>query len=218
MRQTMLTANEMKAVDKNAAWLGMSPLQLMENAGHAVAEIVAGYLNVNTVKYAVSGDRKKETFETAGKKSGSLLKTVPFAGVSALLETSITSPSASSAAAQVLFFAGLGNNGGDTFVAARHLADLNISSVIFLFGAFDKIKTQEARQNYKLLSQTSLVTTVEINSEFEMRKAWEKYGKNASVIVDGIFGTGFFGDVKGMGKAAVSHINSQKKKKSVKLQ
>ncbi|MCL2142234.1 MAG: NAD(P)H-hydrate dehydratase [Methanimicrococcus sp.] len=210
MRQTILTANEMKAVDKNAAWLGMSPLQLMENAGHAVSEVVAGHLNVNTVKYAVTGSRKKETFETASKKSGSILKTIPSADMPALLDTHIIS----SAPIKVLFFAGLGNNGGDTFVAARHLADLNISSVIFLFGTPDKIKTREAQQNYNLLSQTSFVTTVEINSEFEMGKAWEKYGKEASVIVDGIFGTGFSGEVKGMEKAAISQINSQKKKRS----
>ena len=210
MRQTILTANEMRAIDKNTAWLGMSPLQLMENAGHAVSEVVAGHLNVNTVKYALTGSRKKETFETASKKSGSILKTIPSADMPALLDTHILS----SAPIKVLFFAGLGNNGGDTFVAARHLADLNISSVIFLFGTPDKIKTREAQQNYNLLSQTSFTTTVEINSEFEMGKAWEKYGKEASVIVDGIFGTGFSGEVKGMEKAAISQINSQKKKRS----
>ena len=210
MRQTILTANEMRAVDKNAAWIGMSPLQLMENAGHAVAEVISGHLNVNTVKYAVTASAKNELFETAGKRSVSILKTIPPADMPALLDTHILS----AAPIKVLFFAGLGNNGGDTFVAARHLADLRISSVIFLFGTADKIKTQEARQNYNLLRQTSLVTTVEINSEFEMGKAWEQYGKEASVIVDGIFGTGFSGDVKGMEKAAISQINSQKKKRS----
>ena len=73
----------MKAIDINAVNLGMSTLQLMENAGHAVAETIAACY--------------------------------------------MEQESAHSSKINVLIFAGLGNNGGDMFVAARHLANLKIS-------------------------------------------------------------------------------------------
>jgi len=40
MRTNVITAAEMRAIDKNAVALGMNPLQLMENAGSAVADSI----------------------------------------------------------------------------------------------------------------------------------------------------------------------------------
>src|SRR2546422_6579150 len=51
---------------------------------------------------------------------------------------------------KVLVFAGLGNNGGDAFLLARHLAGFGFEPVvIFLFGP-DKIKTEEAKKKCQL--------------------------------------------------------------------
>ena len=161
MRTKILTAAEMKAVDQNAVSLGMSPLQLMENAGSAVADAV------------LSGFKSSGDFET------------------------------------VWFFAGLGNNGGDTFVAARRLADKNISSVVFLLGSADKIKTAESAANYALLKKVSSVAVVEIADISELSAAIQAFS-NPVCVVDGIFGTGFSGHSKGLEKAAIEEINHLK--------
>lgn len=46
--------------------------------------------------------------------------------------------------------AGLGNNGGDGFVAARHLAREKEVTVI-LIGSEERIRTEEAKQNFDAL-------------------------------------------------------------------
>ncbi|MDL2261096.1 NAD(P)H-hydrate dehydratase [Methanimicrococcus sp. OttesenSCG-928-J09] len=171
MRQKTITANEMKAIDMNAVGLGMSPLQLMENAGAAVAEIAAERINEITSKPTTSED----------------------------------SP-------VVLFIAGLGNNGGDTFVAARHLACAGIRSAVLLLGRENQIKTSESQLNFKLLKQTSLVSVFEIKSESDLAEIFQTI-ENAAVIVDGIFGTGFSGKPKGIEKAAIDLINHEKEMK-----
>ena len=164
MRTNVITAAEMRAIDKNAVALGMNPLQLMENAGSAVAD--------------------------------SILKNMPQAD-----ENGKT----------VWFFAGLGNNGGDTFVAARRLADKNISSIVFLLGAEDQIKTAESKTNYSLLKKTDFGTAVEIKCESDLLSAIRLENvKKPAVLVDGIFGTGFSGKAKGLEKSAIEQINQLK--------
>jgi len=154
----------------------------MENAGHAVAETIAVHLNLNS--------------DVLNEPNPSLLDTaVAFGGQMT-----------------VLLFAGLGNNGGDAFVAARHLADLEIPSVVFLLGHNDRIKTKEARLNYAVLSQTDFVQTVEIQNESDLCDALKIHGKNILAIVDGIFGTGFSGEPKGVEKKAIEYMNSIQKK------
>lgn len=182
MKKETITAAEMKAIDINAAGLGMSPLQLMENAGHAVAETIAVYLNLNS--------------DVLNEPNPSSLDTAVALGE----------------AMTVLLFAGLGNNGGDAFVAARHLADLEIPSVVFLLGRKDNIKTKEARLNYAVLDQTDFVQTIEILNESDLCAALKTYGKNILAVVDGIFGTGFFGEPKGVEKKAIEYMNSIQKK------
>jgi len=45
----------------------------------------------------------------------------------------------------ILVFAGLGNNGGDALVMARHLAGRDSKVTIVLLGLPEKIKTEESR-------------------------------------------------------------------------
>ena len=85
----------------------------------------------------------------------------------------------------VLVFAGLGNNGGDGLVIARHLSGYGSNVTVFLLGEPDNIRSEECSWNWNLLEKTKsvkLLTGVNLddlnNLEFD-------------IIIDGILGTAF---------------------------
>ncbi len=99
----------------------------------------------------------------------------------------------------ILIFAGLGNNGGDAFVIARHLAGYGSQVTVVLLGQPEKIKTEEGRWNWELLEKMNsikLITGEKTSFEF-----------NADVIVDGILGTGISGDIREPYASAMKFIN-----------
>jgi len=99
----------------------------------------------------------------------------------------------------ILIFAGLGNNGGDAFVIARHLAGYGSQVTVVLLGQPEKIKTEEGRWNWELLEKMNsikLITGEKTSFEF-----------NADIIVDGILGTGISGDIREPYASAMKFIN-----------
>ena len=99
----------------------------------------------------------------------------------------------------VLIFAGLGNNGGDAFVIARHLAGRGSKVTVVLLGFPEKIKTEEGRWNWELLEKMNsikLITGEKTSFDF-----------NADIIVDGILGTGISGDIREPYASAMKFIN-----------
>jgi len=99
----------------------------------------------------------------------------------------------------ILIFAGLGNNGGDAFVIARHLAGYGSQVTVVLLGQPEKIKTEEGRWNWELLEKMNsikLVTGEKTSFDF-----------NADIIVDGILGTGISGDIREPYASAMKFIN-----------
>lgn len=147
----------MKAIDTNCAYLGLSPLQLMENAGAAITQGV------------------KERLESG----------------------------------KVLFVAGRGNNGGDAFVAARHLAGIPGYAVrVILLGKARDIGTEEALHNFSLL-RFSRVQTLEIRDSGEL--AASGWFSEADLLVDAIFGTGIKGKIKEPESTAIDLINRERK-------
>ncbi|AAM04591.1 TPA: bifunctional ADP-dependent NAD(P)H-hydrate dehydratase/NAD(P)H-hydrate epimerase [Methanosarcina acetivorans] len=152
-----ISSLRMKAIDTNCSYLGLSPLQLMENAGAAIAQSVK-------------------------EKLGS---------------------------GKVLFVAGRGNNGGDAFVAARHLAGIPGYIVrVILLGKDRDIGTEEAYHNYSLL-KFSRVQTLEIRDSGQL--AVSELFSEADLLVDAIFGTGVKGNIKEPESTAIDLINNEGK-------
>ncbi|MBU4075462.1 MAG: NAD(P)H-hydrate dehydratase [Euryarchaeota archaeon] len=144
-----ITSVQMAAIDANCEYLGIRRLQLMENAGAAIA---------NAVRSRIS----------SGK---------------------------------VVIVAGRGNNGGDAFVAARHLEDFD--TTVILLGKKEEIKTPEAQLNWNALERTSIpLINVTDAAMFDKNMI-----KKASVIIDGIFGTGIRGKIKEPESTAIDLIN-----------
>nr|MDO8044460.1 NAD(P)H-hydrate dehydratase [Candidatus Baldrarchaeota archaeon] len=108
---------------------------------------------------------------------------------------------------KVVILAGLGNNGGDSFVAARHLAPLGASVFVFLLGKSKDIRTDEARRNWETLKKMFLtVKTIEIRYVEELKK-YESEIKSADIVIDGMLGTGVRGELRDPYRTAVEIFN-----------
>ncbi|MGP8321456.1 MAG: NAD(P)H-hydrate dehydratase [Methanosarcinaceae archaeon] len=152
-----ITSIQMKTIDANCEYLGLSPLQLMENAGAAIAQ-------------------------------------------------SISEKVADQHNSEVVFIAGRGNNGGDAFVAARHLASgCDITPKVILLGRAFQIKTEEARRNFDILMHSD-VKILEVTESTGLLQS--KWLRNADIIIDAIFGTGIKGTIKEPESVAIDLINN----------
>jgi len=99
----------------------------------------------------------------------------------------------------ILIFVGLGNNGGDGLVMARHLAGYGAKVTVMLLGSPDKIKTEESNWNWSILEKMPSVKLISGNSlEFDFKP---------DVIIDGILGTGITGDIREPYASAINYIN-----------
>ncbi|SHO42561.1 NAD(P)H-hydrate epimerase [Nitrosotalea sinensis] len=101
---------------------------------------------------------------------------------------------------KIFVFAGLGNNGGDAFVVARHIAAFDGNPTVVLLGNPDKIKTEEANSNWKILEKMNSINLI-ITSDPS------KIMLDADVIVDGILGTGIYGKIREPYSSAIDLIN-----------
>ncbi len=151
-----ITSAQMNAIDANCEYLGLNPLQLMENAGAAIAQAVID---------KIGGGQKNK----------------------------------------VTLIAGRGNNGGDAFVAARHLASgCDIKPKVILLGRAFQIKTEEARWNFDALKHSDVEMLEVTESTGLLQSDWLK---DADIIVDAIFGTGIKGKIREPESTAIDLIN-----------
>ena len=99
----------------------------------------------------------------------------------------------------IIIFVGLGNNGGDGLVMARHLAGYSAKVTVMLLGSPEKIKTEESNWNWSILQKMPSVKLMSGDSfEFDFKP---------DVIVDGILGTGISGDIREPYASAINFIN-----------
>ncbi len=124
--------------DKAINEVGVPSLDLMENAGRAVADVVADYEPVS-----------------------------------------------------VVVLAGPGNNGGDGFVAARHLKEQGIAVEVILFAEPDRL-SGDARTNYERLNGTD-VQVREYDGDNE--RLYQSLS-SAGVAIDALLGTGATGGLR----------------------
>ncbi len=147
-----ITSREMRALEVNAQFFGISLLQLMENAGRSIAqETITRFLK--------------------NKKAA--------------------------------VFCGLGGNGGDGFVAARHLLAEDFDVTVVLVGRGRDINHEAALSNWGILkSLQSKVTLFEVTDSSLIPKV------NAGIVIDALLGTGTKGKIKPPISQVVDYINT----------
>ncbi len=99
----------------------------------------------------------------------------------------------------ILIFVGLGNNGGDGLVMARHLAGYGAKVTVMLLGTHDNIKTEESNWNWSILQKMPSVKLMSGDSfDFDFKP---------DIIVDAILGTGITGEIREPYASAINYIN-----------
>ena len=147
----MISAAEASVLDRNSEYLGVSTLQLMENAGRTVADLIAARF--------VAGN-------------------------------------------SVVVYSGVGRNGGDGMVAARHLAGRGFKVVLRLVGSTKAISDPIVRQNWVALK--SMTTSVKIE---ECADSSVISSTVSDIVVDALLGTGAKGKPRQPILRAVQAIN-----------
>src|SRR5215208_212273 len=111
---------------------------------------------------------------------------------------------------KIVAVCGSGNNGGDAFVACRHLAACHINNVTaLLLVPPGKIRTQEAKINWRIIGKMkSIKKIVMANRQTDgLSHAVEIEIQGADVILDGLIGTGVKGGIKEPYSSAFDRIN-----------
>src|ERR1700733_6657919 len=106
----------------------------------------------------------------------------------------------------VLVVCGLGNNGGDGLVAARHLGQgWQVRGL--LLGPAAEIRTREAADNWGRLGPGVEKTEAPDRPALLARRDWFAW---ADVVLDSILGTGVRGEVREPVATAIGLINSSR--------
>ena len=103
----------------------------------------------------------------------------------------------------ILVFCGLGNNGGDGFVAARYLSK-NFNVTVFLTGKAVDIKTTISKKNYNKLKTKNF-------DDKSIKKIDGLIDKN-EIIIDSMLGIGLSGQLREPYLSIVKKINNSKNK------
>ncbi|GAG48815.1 unnamed protein product, partial [marine sediment metagenome] len=111
---------------------------------------------------------------------------------------------------KVFLLAGSGNNGGDAFVAARHLLERGVPARVILLVDPERVRG-DAKENLERLRREvpgSLAVARTIEELMDCARDLEE----VDIIVDGVLGTGLKGDVKGHYCEVIFFINGSNRK------
>lgn len=107
---------------------------------------------------------------------------------------------------RVVIVCGKGNNGGDGFVAARHLLNRGVSVVILLAcREADVPSDTDGGRNYRILTRKA--DPLLVISDVERLAEWPAMLRGASCVLDALFGTGLDKPVSGLLKEIIELIN-----------
>lgn len=105
---------------------------------------------------------------------------------------------------RIALFCGKGNNGGDGFVAARHLLSKGVKPDIFLAGSIPEVK-DEARINLEILLRLKQkITEIKREGLFLIKRKPFRY----SLIIDALLGVGLTGKVRGVCAELIPMLNT----------
>jgi NAD(P)H-hydrate epimerase len=144
-----MTAEQMRGADARAQRFGVPGLDLMEQAGAAVAAAARATLN------------------SAERPAGSI----------------------------VLILAGPGNNGGDGFVAARHLAAAGIHSVVALVSREEEPGTPDSAANWQRLENVIGVERLHAGAARDLSVLANGIARGG-LVIDALLGTGVRGELR----------------------
>ncbi|MFL6511424.1 MAG: NAD(P)H-hydrate epimerase [Nitrososphaera sp.] len=102
---------------------------------------------------------------------------------------------------------GTGNNGGDGFVASRHLAGYGAKVTVILLGSLSDLRSEEARLNWSIIEKMDSIELIfgkDLTPNIKDRIA------DANIILDGIFGTGIKGEIRQPYASAIDAVNKSK--------
>ncbi len=111
-------------------------------------------------------------------------------------------------AKRICIFAGKGNNGGDAFVAARHLFNHDAKVKVFVFGDISTMST-DAKTNFDIIINMGIDVLV-----VSHQRDWDRVRLSvtfADCLIDGLVGTGFKGELSPDLATAVEVMNSSAK-------
>jgi NAD(P)H-hydrate epimerase len=107
---------------------------------------------------------------------------------------------------RVAVLAGTGNNGGDGFVAARHLLAAGVRTEVFLLGDPGAVIKEEAKRNLEILRKIRPDTFVSLPDAIDVLKIRRQL-KKYDVIIDAMLGTGVKGELREPVRTAVRALN-----------
>jgi NAD(P)H-hydrate epimerase len=109
------------------------------------------------------------------------------------------------ALSRVAIIGGTGQNGGDAWVIARHLSNAGFTPRCVLVGDRSKVRG-DAAINLQTLEKLG-VAVASLTDTPDDRSPLEAALRDATLIIDGLFGTGLDRDVTGLYAAAIKRLN-----------
>ena len=108
---------------------------------------------------------------------------------------------------KVCIFCGTGNNGGDGYVIARHLANVGYKVTVVVCGDRGRIKG-DAKINLDILDRMGLSIDLLNPADDNVAARVEEFTSGADMIVDSLFGTGLSGKIRDDYRPLIEGMNA----------